>query len=74
MEFKGFVLVAVYVPCSGDLLKRLPYRLNEWDVDFHTYLKYLEKTRNKPVVVGGDLNVAHREIDIYEFKDTKVFM
>lgn len=62
-EFSSFYLVAVYVPSSGDLLRRLDYRCKEWDLDFVRYLKALEK--RKPVIVGGDLNVAAHEIDIY---------
>lgn len=60
-EFKDFYLVNVYVPNSGSDLKRLSYR-QEWDKDFMAYLKGLEQT--KPVVVCGDFNVAHRDIDL----------
>ena len=60
-EFEDFYLVNVYVPNSGSDLKRLSYR-QEWDKDFNVYLKELEKT--KPVVVCGDFNVAHRDIDL----------
>jgi exodeoxyribonuclease-3 len=60
-EYDSFYLVTVYVPNSGNELKRLEYR-QRWDGDFFIYLKNLEKT--KPVVVCGDFNVAHREIDI----------
>ncbi len=60
-EYPDFYLVTVYTPNSANELKRLPYR-QQWDVDFLNYIKQLEKT--KPVVVCGDLNVAHREIDI----------
>ena len=60
-EFEDFNLVNVYVPNSGSDLKRLSYR-QEWDKDFNAYLKELEKT--KPVVVCGDFNVAHRDIDL----------
>jgi exodeoxyribonuclease III len=61
LEFKHFMLVTVYVPNSGNELKRLDYR-QHWDADFLAYLKKLEQT--KPVVVCGDFNVAHEEIDI----------
>ncbi len=61
LEFKNFFLVTVYTPNSGSELKRLEYRQG-WDADFLTYLKTLES--KKPVVVCGDLNVAHREIDL----------
>ncbi len=60
-EFEDFYLVNVYVPNSGSDLKRLSYR-QEWDKDFKAYLKEQEKT--KPVVVCGDFNVAHRDIDL----------
>ena len=60
-EFAKFHLVNVYVPNSQRELARLPYRL-QWDRDFLAYLKKLEKT--KPVIVCGDLNVAHTEIDL----------
>lgn len=60
-EFEDFYLVNVYIPNSGSDLKRLSYR-QEWDKDFNAYLKELEKT--KPVVVCGDFNVAHRDIDL----------
>ncbi|MCH8909083.1 MAG: endonuclease/exonuclease/phosphatase family protein, partial [Candidatus Heimdallarchaeota archaeon] len=54
-------LVNVYVPNSGRGLLRLDYR-QKWDQDFLAYLKNLEKS--KPVVLCGDLNVAHTEIDL----------
>ena len=62
LEFKDFFLVNVYVPNAKRDLSRLPYRSKEWDADFLKYLKNLEK--KKPVFFGGDLNVAHREIDL----------
>lgn len=61
LEYDKFYLVNVYTPNSKDGLARLPYRM-EWEDDFRTYLKGLEKT--KPVVLCGDLNVAHEEIDL----------
>jgi len=60
-EYENFYLVNVYVPNSGQKLERLDYR-KEWDDDFRAYLKNLEKT--KPVILCGDLNVAHRAIDL----------
>jgi len=69
MEFKKFVLVATYVPNAGEGLRRLDYRISEWDADFHAYLKQLESNTGKPVILTGDLNVAHHEIDIYDPKD-----
>ena len=61
LEFEDFYLITVYVPNSQDELRRLDYRM-KWEDDFHAYLKELEKT--KPVVFCGDLNVAHKEIDL----------
>ncbi|VUD51459.1 Exodeoxyribonuclease [Thalassocella blandensis] len=60
-EFDKYYLVTVYTPNSGSELKRLDYR-QQWDVDFLHFLKELEQ--EKPVVVCGDLNVAHTEIDL----------
>uniref|UniRef100_A0A0D3B690 DNA-(apurinic or apyrimidinic site) endonuclease n=1 Tax=Brassica oleracea var. oleracea TaxID=109376 RepID=A0A0D3B690_BRAOL len=62
-EFDSFYLISTYVPNSGDGLKRLSYRIEEWDRTLSKYIKELEKT--KPVVLTGDLNCAHEEIDIY---------
>lgn len=61
-EFPDFYLVNVYTPNSGRGLVRLAYRTEEWDVDFRKYIKNIEK--KKPVVICGDLNVAHKEIDL----------
>lgn len=61
LEFEDFFLVNTYVPNSQNELKRLDYRMR-WEDDFRAYLKNLEKT--KPVVVCGDMNVAHEEIDL----------
>ncbi len=60
-EFPELFLVTVYTPNSGNGLKRLEYR-QSWDKEFLSYLLSLEK--HKPVIVCGDLNVAHREIDL----------
>lgn len=60
-EFKEFYLITVYTPNSQNELARLDYRC-KWEDDFLSYLKNLEKT--KPVVVCGDMNVAHKEIDL----------
>lgn len=61
LEFETFYLVTVYTPNSQEELKRLAYRM-EWEEDFLAYLKRLEE--KKPVIFCGDLNVAHREIDL----------
>ncbi len=60
-EFDNFYLVNVYVPNSGQKLERLDYR-KQWDLDFRNYLKNLEKI--KPIILCGDLNVAHQPIDL----------
>ncbi len=60
-EYDNFILVTVYTPNSGSGLKRLEYR-QAWDADFLKYMKSLEK--KKPVVICGDLNVAHNDIDL----------
>lgn len=62
VEFKEFFLVNVYTPNSQPELTRLAYRTQKWDVAFLAYLKALEK--QKPVVFCGDLNVAHKPIDL----------
>ncbi|WP_274363967.1 exodeoxyribonuclease III [Paenibacillus thermotolerans] len=65
LEFDSFYVVTVYTPNAKRDLSRLPYRL-EWEERFRSYLKKLNE--DKPVVVCGDLNVAHREIDIKNAK------
>ena len=60
-EFKDFILITVYTPNSGSELKRLDYR-QRWDADFLDYLKKMEQ--KKPLIICGDLNVAHKEIDL----------
>ncbi|MGP1596396.1 MAG: exodeoxyribonuclease III [Prevotella denticola] len=61
LEMDDFYLVTVYTPNSQDGLRRLDYRM-KWENDFQTYLHWLDE--KKPVVVCGDMNVAHEEIDI----------
>ncbi|XP_018817217.2 DNA-(apurinic or apyrimidinic site) endonuclease, chloroplastic isoform X1 [Juglans regia] len=62
-EFDSFYLLSGYVPNSGDGLRRLSYRVTQWDPSLSNYIKELEKS--KPVILTGDLNCAHEEIDIY---------
>ncbi|XP_041024502.1 DNA-(apurinic or apyrimidinic site) endonuclease, chloroplastic isoform X5 [Juglans microcarpa x Juglans regia] len=62
-EFDSFYLLSGYVPNSGDGLRRLSYRVTQWDPSLSNYMKELEKS--KPVILTGDLNCAHEEIDIY---------
>ncbi|MDY2596402.1 MAG: exodeoxyribonuclease III [Oliverpabstia sp.] len=61
LEYPEFYLVTVYTPNSQNELARLPYRM-QWEEDFLAYLKKLEE--KKPVIFCGDLNVAHKEIDL----------
>ena len=61
LEYPEFFMVTVYTPNSQNELARLPYRM-QWEDDFLAYLKGLEK--EKPVIFCGDLNVAHKEIDL----------
>ena len=61
LEMNDFFLVCCYTPNSQDGLKRLDYRMR-WEDDFRSYLKQLDA--KKPVIVCGDLNVAHQEIDL----------
>lgn len=69
LEFDAFYLVCCYTPNSQDGLKRLDYRMR-WEDDFRAYLKGLEES--KPVVLCGDLNVAHEEIDIKNPKTNRM--
>lgn len=61
LEYEQFYLVTVYTPNSQNELKRLDYRMT-WEEDFKKFLKQLDA--KKPVIVCGDMNVAHEEIDI----------
>lgn len=61
LEMEDFYLVTVYTPNSQDGLRRLEYRM-KWEDDFQAYLHKLDE--KKPVIVCGDMNVAHQEIDL----------
>ncbi len=61
LEMEEFFLVTVYTPNSQDELRRLDYRM-KWEDDFQAYLRQLDQ--QKPVIVCGDMNVAHEEIDL----------
>lgn len=61
LEYPQFYLVTVYTPNAQDGLRRLAYRM-QWETDFRAYLCALDE--KKPVIVCGDMNVAHEEIDI----------
>jgi exodeoxyribonuclease-3 len=65
-EYDNYYLVTVYVPNAGEGLKRLDYRA-KWDEDFRQYLVGLNQ--KKPVIICGDLNVAHQPIDIARDKE-----
>ncbi len=68
LEMQDFYLVCCYTPNSQDGLKRLDYRLS-WEADFLSYLQRLDA--QKPVILCGDLNVAHEEIDIKNPKSNR---
>ena len=68
LEYKEFYLVNVYTPNSKRELERLDYRVI-WENEFRKYLKNLEK--NKPVILCGDLNVAHKELDVKNDKTNR---
>ena len=69
LEMENFYLITVYTPNSQDGLKRLDYRMT-WEDEFRAYLKRLDA--HKPVIVCGDLNVAHREIDLKNPKTNRM--
>lgn len=69
LESEMFYLVCVYTPNSQDELRRLDYRM-QWEDDFQTYIKSLDA--KKPVIVCGDMNVAHNEIDIKNPKTNRI--
>jgi exodeoxyribonuclease-3 len=68
VEFDEFYLVTVYTPNSQQKLARLEYRM-QWEEDFRDYIKALDE--EKPVIVCGDLNVAHTEIDLKNPKNNR---
>ncbi len=68
LEFEKFYLVNCYTPNSGRELARLEYRM-EWEDEFRKYLKKLDKV--KPIIICGDLNVAHTEIDLKNPKSNR---
>ena len=69
LVFENYYLVNVYTPNSKRDLSRLPYRQKEWDKDFLKYVKSL--MQDSPVIFCGDLNVAHREIDLANPKNNR---
>jgi len=68
LEFQDFYMITVYTPNSKEKLARLEYRM-KWEDDFRAYLNNLDKI--KPVIVCGDLNVAHEEIDLKNPKSNR---
>lgn len=68
LEYEEFFIVNVYTPNSQQQLARLEYRM-QWEDDFRAYIKELDK--KKPVIVCGDLNVAHKEIDLKNPKNNR---
>ena len=69
LEMEDFFLVTVYTPNSQDGLRRLEYRM-KWEDDFLAYIKTLDE--RKPVIICGDLNVAHEEIDLKNPKTNRM--
>lgn len=69
LEMEDFFLVTVYTPNSQDGLRRLDYRM-KWEDDFLAYIKSLDE--RKPVIICGDLNVAHEEIDLKNPKTNRM--
>ena len=63
LEFEKFYLVSVYVPCVGEGLKRIDFRDKQWDDSLRNYC--IELRKKKPVIIAGDMNVAHKDIDAY---------
>lgn len=68
LEYENYYFVNIYTPNSRAELARLPYRM-EWEDDFRAYLKALDA--KKPVIICGDLNVAHKEIDLKNPKSNR---
>lgn len=74
VKLKGLdiVLINVYVPNSGEGLKNLDYRIQQWNVDFKTHLRKMEDTFPKcSIILCGDLNAAHHDDDVYDAKKFK---
>ena len=68
--FDHVIVLHVYTPNSGQQLQRLDYRTKDWDKDFRNYIKKIQKKyKNIPVIVTGDLNVAHKPIDVFNYKN-----
>ena len=65
LELEHFYFVGMYVANAGQGLVRLKYRIDTYDTAVRSYLESLSK--KKPVILGGDLNVAHRDLDVYNF-------
>ena len=66
LEYDKFYLISCYTPNSGEGLKRLNYRINEWDKDFFQYINSLKE--KKDIILTGDLNVARGNMDIFDPK------
>lgn len=64
IEFEELILISVYVPNSGE--NRLEYRTTKWDVSFRSFIRNLSKTKNKPIIIIGDMNVCYQPIDLYD--------
>ncbi|CAB9504838.1 lyase [Seminavis robusta] len=67
LDFPGFTMANLYVPNSGQKLERLDYRTEEWDKDLLAFMQAKQKERGVPVLWLGDLNVAHKHYEAYNF-------
>ena len=67
LDFPGFSMANLYVPNSGQKLERLDYRLEEWDKDLLAFMQDKQAKRGVPVMWLGDLNVAHKNYEAYNF-------
>ena len=71
LEFETFYLICVYAPCSGIALERLAYRVENWEEPLRRHVKALKFS--KPVMIVGDLNVAHTELDVANVRRAQNF-
>ena len=72
LELNQAIFVNSYVPNSGEKLQRLQYRTQQWDESLANFLKNLERSKGKPVILGGDLNVAYDDIDFFNPQEKRM--
>jgi exodeoxyribonuclease-3 len=73
IETPQFALVNAYVPNSGDGLKRLDFRINQWDTSYRRHIDSLRQDHHngRPLILTGDFNVAHTELDYFNYNDPR---